>query len=316
LLPNFFIVGAGKAGTTSLHAYLAQHPQVYMSPVKEPCYFADEIRAKNLSADLQVHVRKQSTHLAARLNDGGPARPYGWLAQDLDEYQRLFAQANGARAVGESSAAYLWSPSASRNIRGLIPGAKIVMILRDPAERAYSQYLHQLAVGLTRSTFREHVRQSLESQDRTISPLYPFLEIGLYHEQVKRYLDAFPREQIRIYWYEEDWRRPEAMLADLLRFVGVDDTRIPDTSQRSLERRAPRSAAIHYFMKRMKVWYPLRAMVPEAWRPALKRLAFRTGKSLAMEPADRRLLVDYYREDIQKLAGLLDRDLSTWLHAA
>jgi hypothetical protein len=57
-------------------------------------------------------------------------------------------------------------------------------------------------------------------------------------------------------------------------------------------------------------------MVPEAWRPALKRLAFRTGKSLAMEPADRRLLVDYYREDIQKLAGLLDRDLSTWLHAA
>ena len=287
-----------------------------MSPVKEPCYFADEIRVKNLSPDLQRHVRKQSTHLAVRLNDGGPAQPYGWLAQDFDEYLRLFAKANGASAIGESSAAYLWSPSAPRNIQRLIPGAKIVMILRDPAERAFSQYLHQLAVGLTRSTFREHIRQSLESKDGTISPLYPFLEIGLYHDQVKRYLDVFPREQIRIYWYEEDWRRPDAMLADLLRFVSVDDTQIPDTSRRSLERRAPRSAAIHYFMKRMKVWYPLRAMAPEAWRPALKHLAFRSGKALAMEPADRRLLVDFYREDIEKLAHLLGRDLSAWLKVA
>src|SRR5262249_32274011 len=105
-LPNFFIVGAGKAGTTSLHSYLAQHPQICMSPVKEPCYFADEIRAKNLSPALQRHVRKQTAHLASRLGDGRPVKDLGWIAGDFDDYLRLFQRAGGARAVGESSAAY------------------------------------------------------------------------------------------------------------------------------------------------------------------------------------------------------------------
>src|ERR1700686_4028802 len=89
-LPNFFVVGTGKAGTTSLHDYLGQHPQIYMSPVKEPSYFADEVTAANLSGQVWRHVRLQSRELSQRLNDGRPVKPLGWLAEEWEDYLRLF----------------------------------------------------------------------------------------------------------------------------------------------------------------------------------------------------------------------------------
>ena len=311
-LPNFFIVGAGKAGTTSLYNYLKQHPQIYMSPVKEPSYFASEIRAENLSEPFLRHVRRQSRELGKVLDDRGPARPLGWLALEWDNYMRLFQRAAGEVAIGEATPSYLWSESAPRNIRYRIPAAKIIMILRDPAERAFSQYLHQRAEGLTRFTFREQIEKRVHSGPK-ISVLYPFLEIGLYYGQVKRYLDLFPRENIRIYWYEEAWREPSRLLADVFEFLNVDPTFKSDTSRKSLERRAPRLAAVNYFLKKYDFLAPAKRLVPSSLRPSLGALAFERGNSLVMDLQDRRHLIGYYREDIQKLAMLMDRDLSAWL---
>ena len=311
--PNFFVVGAGKAGTTSLHRYLAQHPQIYMSPVKEPCYFAAEVRAETLSAPVQKHVRLQSRSLAAVLDDGRPTSPMGWLAGEWEEYLRLFQQVKDERAIGESSAIYLWSKSAPAKIRAQVPEAKIVMILRSPAERAFSQYLHQVSVGLTRAPFHEHLEQCLKAAPATMGIHHPFLEIGLYTEQVKRYLEHFPREQIRIYWYEEAWSEPARMLRDLFGFLDVDPEFQPDFSHRSHARRAPRYRTLHFLLKKLSLWYPLRALVPSAFGPRMKAFAFRQGQAIEMDPADRRRLVDYYREDIGKLAALLNRDLSDWL---
>ena len=312
-LPNFFIAGTGKAGTTSLYDYLRQHPQIYMSPVKEPGYFAAEIRAENLSAPVQRHVRRQSRELPKVLHDGRPVKPLGWLAGDWEDYLRLFQNANGARAIGEASAAYLWSETAARNIHAAIPGARIIVILRDPAERAFSQYLHQVSVGLTRSTFREHLQECARGGHKEFSHLYPFLEVGLYYRQVKRFLDAFPREQIRIYRYEDAWRKPARMLADVFTFLGVDSGFSVDTSKRSLERRVPRAVAAHFFLKKFHVWYPMRALVPEGVRPLLRGIAFRNGKSIQMDARDRAFLVDYYHDDVGRLAELLGRELTAWL---
>src|SRR5262245_13886221 len=123
-LPNFFLVGTGKAGTTSLHRYLQQHPQIYMSPVKEPSYFASEIRPENLTEPLRRHVRLQSRELAKHLADGKPVSPLGWLAAEWDDYLRLFAKVKNEKAIGEASAIYLWSETAARNIHARIPAAK------------------------------------------------------------------------------------------------------------------------------------------------------------------------------------------------
>lgn len=313
VVPNFFIVGAGKAGTTSLHRYLAQHPQVYMSPVKEPCFFASEIRPDNIEPELRGRLAIQSRALPGLIQDGKDFLPYGWIALDWDEYLRLFQDVRDERAVGEASAAYLWSESAAAAIRERVPAARIVMILRDPAERAFSQYLHQARVGLTRVSFRQQIEQCRHSGPGKLGPLYPFLEAGLYYRQVKRFLDLFPRDQIRIYWYEEDWRNTSRLLTDVFSFLGVDPTFHADTSNKDHERSAPRWLGAHYGLKKLKIWYPLKALVPASLRPALKSIAFRNGKALTMSQEDRRHLIDYYCDDIIQLSTLLNHDLSAWL---
>lgn len=313
VLPNFFIVGTGKAGTTSLHRYLSQHPQIYMSPVKEPCYFAAEIRPANLSLAARRHIARQSPALPALLRDGQPAGPMDWLACDWQAYLRLFHNVEDEVAIGEASAAYLWSETAAANIHAHVPGARVIMILRNPAERAFSQYLHQLTVGLTRASFAEHIQSCMVGGHSKLGVCYPFLEIGLYSRQVKRYLDLFPREQVRIYWYEQFLKDPAKLIQDVFRFLQVDSKFRPDLSHRSLERRAPRCIALHYWLTKLSIRDHLRALVPKGSRAWLRTVSFRQGSSIAMRPADRRCLVDYYQEDIRELAALLNRDLSAWL---
>jgi hypothetical protein len=311
-LPNFFIVGTGKAGTTSLYHYLQQHPQIYMSPVKEPCYFASEIRADNLTARYRRHIRRMSRNLPERLGDGRPVRPLGWLVSEWEDYLRLFQGVQTETAIGEASVAYLWSETAAANIASRLPDAKIILILRDPSERAFSQYLHQLSVGLTYSTFREHIEKCVQNQDRKLGAHYPLLEVGLYSRQVKRYLDLFPRNNIRIYWYEEDWRKPNWLLEDLFKFLSVD-TYSANTSNTRLQRRAPRFAAMNYALKQFGIMHQLREFAPSWLRSTARRLLFRNGSAVRMNSTDRQYLIDYYREDIQNLSSLLNRDLTAWL---
>ena len=233
----------------------------------------------------------------------------GWIVAEWEDYLRLFENVRDEIAIGEASAAYLWSETAAESISARIPNAKIVMVLRDPSERAFSQYLHQLAVGLTRSTFREHIERCMSEKSRKFSIYHPLLEVGLYYEQVRRYLDRFPRENIRIHWFEEAWRHPENFLAQLFEFVGVDSAFRPDMSRRSLERRSPRFPALNHAVKRFEVSQRLRGLAPSWLRAGL----FRRGSELKMDASDRQFLVDYYRRDIEKVAGLLGRDLGAWL---
>ena len=278
-LPNFFIVGAPKAGTTSLYAYLDQHPQVYMSPVKEPSYFAPEQCRENFI--------------------------FSW-----EGYLRLFENVSDEIAIGEATASYLWSESAARNIAAGIPRAKIIINLRNPVDRAFSQYLQMLTNGVTRRSFRGQIDASLCGSNQEFGLLWPFLELGRYYEQIKRYFGEFPRSQIHISYYEELERAPEQLLAGLFAFLGVDPGFILDITRRHNEPRIARLAGVNYFLRK---WPYLRNLAPQPLGPRLRSLMLRSRPSLKMEPADRAFLRDYYREDIEKLATLLDRDLANWL---
>ena len=305
VLPNFFIVGTGKAGTTSLYHYLQQHPQIYMSPIKEPCYFAAEIRPDNLTSTHLQHIRRMSRKLPA---------PFGWLVSKWDDYVRLFQDVQHETAIGEASVAYLWSETAATNIASRLPGAKIIAILRDPSERAFSQYLHQLTVGLTHLSFREHIEKCLHNRDRKLGTFYPLLEVGLYSEQVKRYLDRFPGNKVRIYWYEEAWKQPDQFLQDIFRFLDVDFNFPVDTRRKRLQRRAPRFASVNYALKQFGITHHLREFAPSWLRSTVRTVFFGNSRNLKMSSEDRRYLINYYREDILKLASLLNRDLSGWLN--
>ncbi len=265
-------MGAPKAGTTSLYHYLDQHPEIYMSPIKEANHFASEVRLENFAEGYQDRVRRDMRAVQEYLAGPMSEKQYGAVGLEWGDYLKLFRNANGQQAIGEASVCYLWSQSAARNIAARIPEARIVMILRHPAERAFSQYMQWAGRGKTNDTFLEACKKSIACAGGKFQAMSPFLEMGLYADQVKRYLDLFPRGSIHIVFYEDYQRDARAMFADTLRFLGVDDGFQPDMSQKYLT----------------------------------------GGVRRAMDDRDRSYLASFYGDDVRKLSQLLNRDLSHW----
>ena len=310
-LPNFFIVGAAKAGTTSLYHYLGQHPEIYMSPVKEPHYFCVEFREENVEPEARVTVAKANRELEQFLNGPMEGQRFGGTISRWEDYVRLFANAGGAKAIGEATPAYLWSPGAAAAIYEKIPHAKILILLRDPAERAFSHYHHLLANGAVRWSFGEHIRRCLAHRGTRICGFYPFLELGLYAQQVERYLGLFGRN-VWIGFHDDFKHRQTEMFQQIFRLLEVAVNFQLDTSHRHLEAQVPRMNWIGK-LKASGAWQSTARLTPKSLRPLIRRALVRKPGTTRMDPADRRVLVDYYRDEIEKLKTLTGRDLSLWL---
>jgi hypothetical protein len=312
-LPNLFLVGAPKAGTTSLYHYLDQHPEIYMSAIKEPHYFAEEIRPENCDAEVRRRLERENRGLAAFL--GGPMQPkrFSGIVTQWEDYLRLFQNATGEPVLGEASVCYLWSPTAAQRIAARIPHAKILVMLRDPADRAFSQYLHGLGNGVIRWSLREHIERNLADRSGQISVHSPFLEFGLYAGQLRRYLDRFG-SNVWVGLHEDFKSRPREVLRDIFRFLGVDPEFSPDLRRRDLEAQVPRWDLAGW-LKRTGWWQAAANLTPSRLRPLIRRALIRPPGSTNMHPEDRRFLIHYYREDILSLTDLLGRDLGAWLQA-
>lgn len=206
-LPNFIVIGAAKAGTTAFYWYLAEHPSVFMSPVKETNFFAYGLDANG------------------RLLYGDPA-VHHFPIKSLPEYERLFENAGNAAAVGEASPIYLECPQAAQRIRAVLPGARLICSLRHPVDRAYSDYVMQL---------RHQGRRFDPARDLTpkadwARPDSHWMRISRYHEQLVRYFDAFPREQIHVLVFDDLRRNQLKAVQDAYRFLGIDAAFVPDFS--------------------------------------------------------------------------------------
>jgi len=313
VLPNFFIVGAPKAGTTSLYHYLGQHPDVYMSPVKEPNYFAQEIRLGNVSAQWQDWAEREYDALQRYLRGPMRERRFGGIVSCWSDYLKLFENVNSEKAIGEASVCYLWSKTAARNIASTTPNAKIVMVLRNPVDRAFSQYKQAVANGLVGKSFREQVRKSLNNKSDQFELLNPFLEFGLYYEQVKRYTERFSADNLRIYLYEEYQQAPTRITTDIFRLLTVDPQFSPDVSEKHLQTSLPRFRWISFMLKKYGVWPLLKTIVPDDFVPIVKKWTLRDKPIGEPDPADRAQLSNYYRGDIVRLSDLIKRDLRAWL---
>ncbi len=310
-LPNFFIVGAPKAGTTSLYHYLDQHPEIYMSAIKEPHYFAAEIREENCDPNLRRRMAHENRGLRDFLSGPMREKRFGGIVADWEEYVRLFANATDKSAVGEASVCYLWSPTAAARIAEKIPDAKILVMLRDPADRAFSQYLHGLGNGAIRWSFREHIERNLRDCTGQFSVHYPFLEFGLYSEQLGRYVERFG-QNVWVGFHEDFKDHPMEVFQNICRFLGVAAEFSPDMAQQHLEAQVPRMAAIGW-LKRSGFWQSAARLTPPNLRPLIRRRLIRRPGATRMDPVDRQYLVDFYREDIRKLARLVGRNLDGWL---
>jgi hypothetical protein len=311
-IPNFFIAGAAKAGTTSLYHYLSQHPDIFMSPVKEPSHFSQETRVENYSSEVRANLQRTMEDLRTRLDGGVEVSVGRGLVSRREDYLKLFRGARGEHAIGEASVSYLWSATAAKEIAAFNPAAKIVLILRHPAERAFSNYIYYLSDGHISHSFSEHIAACLRSEG-PLGIYHPFLEVGMYGQQVDRLLDHIPQEQVRVWLYEETTANPAKFFREVLTFLGVDAEFTPDRSRRHLRMEVPKMASVTQVLRRGGVGRGLRNCVPAGMRPMLKKLVYRERESVTMNAEDRRFLVHYYRDDVKRLERVIERDLSAWM---
>lgn len=297
-LPNFLIIGAMKSGTTALYQYLEQHPQVYMSPVKEPNFFAFENERPDFRAP----------------SDTAPGGINEQSVTDLDEYRTLFGGVSSERAVGEASHWYLYSPKAPERIQHHIPGARIIAVLRNPVERAYSDFLHSVRDGNeTVTDFREALAREPERIHADWS-MGRYVDRGFYHAQLERYFNRFEPDRIRVYLYEDLKADASGVMKDMFQFLGVDETFEPNMSVRPNVSGVPRSRVLHaLFTKPSRTKAFLKPLLPATVLSLADDLKRRNLDRPQIQPEIRAQLIDVYTDDILKLQELIRRDLSEWL---
>ena len=289
-IPNFLIIGAMRSGTTALYYYLEQHPEIYMSPVKEPNFFSSQEQENAADAVTQ-----------------------------LGTYQHLFRGVSGEKAIGEASHSYLYEPRAAAEIRRYVPEAKLIAILRNPIDRAYSHFLHMVRSGTEPlDDFAQALRED-EVRLHKERTFQDYIGRGLYYNQLKRYFETFPREQVRVYLYEDLSGAPISTVQDAFRFLEVNDSFVPDVSLRRNVSGHPRYKTLDRLLRSQsrikhaaKIYLPARLR----WRFSKAFDDLKTRNLIEPPPVQsevRRQLIRVYREDILNVQELIHRDLSGWL---
>ena len=205
MLPNFFVIGSSRAGTTSLRHHLRAHPAVYVPPVAEPRFFA--FAGDNL-----------------RYTGPGDEMLKDRVITEPAAYQMLFDGVTAESAVGEVSPAYLCSSTAAVRIKEAAPDAKIIAVLRHPVERAISSFRRERLDGLETAPTLEAALALEESRHRSgWSYVWRYRYRGLYYTHLARFFAVFPRDQIKVMRYE-DWTddHGRALLREVFEFLGVD----------------------------------------------------------------------------------------------
>lgn len=293
--PDFLVIGAQKAGTTALYHFLAQHPQLFLPTLKEPHHFS---------------------HVGTAGTPSGPGRD-ATIVRDRDAYERLFARAATGQRRGEASPSYLYVPRAADAIRERVPYVRMIAVLRQPVDRAYSNYLHAMRNGREDAPSFE---EALEHESQRIrdgwGPLWHYLAKGRYAEQIERYHARFDPEQLLILLYEDLQREPVVSVQRVFHHVGVDDTYVPDVAEVHNASRVPRGAVARTLARS---YAALPGGLRERLLPPRLRHAVRDrvlARPERLDPAVRVHLTEaHFGDDLVRLEALLQRDLSAW-HAA
>lgn len=302
--PNFLIVGAARSGTTALHYYLAQHPDIYMSARKEPNFFAYQDGTFDFPYPGDAE---------------GKANLLDYSVTDLDSYLELFKGAEDATAVGEASPYYMLSEQAPSRIYQQLPDVKLIMILRDPVDRAYSHFLQAARSGnLDPNNFPYFLKE--EESTNTWGWARHCVYISQYQTQIKKYLEYFDLERIKFYLYDDLKAKPEVLMESIYSFLEVDTKFETDLSLRYNKSGVPKNKVLDLLLSRKNILKPiLKNVLPGVMVNFLATIQNRVqnynlAKPPSISPEFRSFLIEnYFRKDILGLQDLTQRDLSSWL---
>ena len=299
--PNLFIVGAPRAGTTSLHSLLAQHPDVFMSAVKEPHYFARDIN------------RRYEEHIGREVPS---------LIKTEERYLELFAGAGDAAVRGESSVYYLYSEVAPEEIARFAPDARIVILLREPVDFLHSLHGRLRSMGDEDRPFAEALELEEErARGRRLPRTARFPEIlryswyARYAENVERFLELFPRERVLVLLFEDYRREKQRIWDEALEFLGVAPANLPEDEHVN-PHQEPSSVALTVFLRERVHWLndpPAESRWSLALRArrkvyrGLERLNWRDAERTPMDAELRETLRERYRPEAERVAALLGR---------
>lgn len=312
ILPTFIVVGANKGGTTSIYHYLKQHKQVYLSPVKEPHFFSKDIDvnlfkrefAQNKLQDIDKYVNgemKEEFHAA--------------FIRDIEQYKKLFSKVQDQKAVGELSTSYLFSEVAAKEIKALIPDCKIIICLRNPFDRAYSHYRMNLWTGNSNEfDFYKALVEDYDHKPKVWGNAHLYTEIGLYYQQVKRYLDLFGKDNVKIIFTEDMKKNAAQVVKELYEFIGVDSSFVPDTSTRYNEVFTPKYKNITWFLNKSGIRPLMKRLSPQVLKNIFVKVFYKGKGDKGEIPANaKQFMLEKFSEDISKLSVLLNKDLSNWI---
>ncbi len=285
---DFLVIGAAKSGTTWLHQMLKQHPQVCLPGPKELHYFNRRFTENPLVDNYNYD------------------KPVSW-------YLSFFKHAKEGQVLGEMCPTYLWDEDAAQRIHDFNPNLKLVAILRQPVERLYSYYLFLVQRGsLVDCSFAEALQRRPDLPRR-----------GNYYTHLSRFLELFPREQLKVLLYDDLMADNRRFLLEVENYLGLDEFIPPDIDRRSNITGAPRFKRLNHTLFRLRLFLRnnrlnwaldlLRklgiAYALEQWRT---RSAVPYEEKPLLDDKIKSELLDYYHDEIDKLEGLIQRDLSAW----
>jgi Sulfotransferase family len=299
-LPDFLVAGVPKAGTTALHAALSRHPGLFLSPVKEPKFFL---------TDGPPPAR------------GGPgdALTYREHVWQRDRYEALFDAAPPGAQRGEATPFYLYEAHAMRRIHDLIPDVKLIVIIRDPVERAHSNWTHLWSAGL--EPVGDFIQACAEEERRIAAgwaPFWHYTGLGRYGEQLARALQLFTREQLLVLRYRLLIDAPDASLDRICTFLGVQAGLLTEIPRENVTAHPEHTLAHRAASLGMRAGDTLGRLLPGTAATAatyrLERFLQRHGRErqpLGWE--QRQALLPKFEEDIKLLGALLNEDFTDWL---
>jgi hypothetical protein len=285
--PSFYIVGAMKCGTSSLYAYLKKHPMAFLSEMKEPHYFL--------------------SHLTSPSGNGCITKDDNCIG-DESKYRDLFRDADQSKAIGDASTSYLCDESAAGNIHAVRPDARIIIILRDPVERAHSHYQMDVQMGKERRPFLQALKQDYAAQTKGWGVTHLYVDAGIYTGQIEHYFATFGREQVLVLLFDELKSNPRSAVLKVTRHIGVDPISFDpaEHSHAYNAYRRPKFPTLQRIVAKSKA----SKLLPQGLRRSLRYspLLFDT-RSPSMDDESRRYLQRIFAPDILRLEELLGKKL-------
>ena len=275
--PNFLLISPPKTGTTTIYEYFKQIPQIFMPSEKEPHYFALGVV------------------------------PFGFTKpMNKKEYLSLFKHVKNESVIGEASTSYLSNPDSAQLIFDTIPNVKLIIILRNPIQRAISDYLWNYRVGDELKQLEDAVKRDLEIAKKT-NKIPQTLEYGLYSKQVKKYLDIFPSEQIMFVIFEEFIKNPQTTIYEILEFLGISNILNLDTTKTYNEFRLPRGKLSQLIVSNKSIGILASKIFPSSGirRVLREKILEKKGLKPKLSVQQKISLEKFYASDFKELEKIL-----------